>query len=307
MEARGGAGSQGITVDGRELGSYNERVQDAEIDAQADEVRSRAPEGMAGLAKGLAIIELFGSTSSRLSVASAAEGIGVARATARRCLLTLVDLGYVEYDGRYYRPTPRMLRLGSAYLDTSSLPGLADQHLTDARDELGESVSLAVWEHGWSIFVARAEAQRIVKTGVRVGARLPAHCSATGRVLLAALGDDEVREQLATAERERRTPHTLTDPGALLEVVRHVREEGFAISDEELELGMRAIAVPVTDGAGRTVAAMSVSASAARVSAERMRREFVPVLRREASLGRAVPAVVAAVLPAIGCPLVRRC
>jgi IclR family pca regulon transcriptional regulator len=287
MEARGGAGSQGIPVDGRELGSYNERVQDAEIDAQADEVRSRAPEGMAGLAKGLAIIELFGSTSSRLSVASAAEGIGVARATARRCLLTLVDLGYVEYDGRYYRPTPRMLRLGSAYLDTSSLPGLADQHLTDARDELGESVSLAVWEHGWSIFVARAEAQRIVKTGVRVGARLPAHCSATGRVLLAALGDDEVREQLATAERERRTPHTLTDPGALLEVVRHVREEGFAISDEELELGMRAIAVPVTDGAGRTVAAMSVSASAARVSAERMRREFVPVLRREAGrLGR---------------------
>jgi IclR family pca regulon transcriptional regulator len=287
MEARGGAGSQGIPVDGRELGSYNERVQDAEIDAQADEVRSRAPEGMAGLAKGLAIIELFGSTSSRLSVASAAEGIGVARATARRCLLTLVDLGYVEYDGRYYRPTPRMLRLGSAYLDTSSLPGLADQHLTDARDELGESVSLAVWEDGWSIFVARAEAQRIVKTGVRVGARLPAHCSATGRVLLAALGDDEVREQLATAERERRTPHTLTDPGALLEVVRHVREEGFAISDEELELGMRAIAVPVTDGAGRTVAAMSVSASAARVSAERMRREFEPVLRREASrLGR---------------------
>lgn len=287
MEARGWSGSQGIRIDGRELGSYNEHVQDAETDTRADDVRARAPEGMAGLAKGLAIIELFGSTSSRLSVASAAEGIGVARATARRCLLTLVDLGYVEYDGRYYRPTPRMLRLGSAYLDTSSLPGLAEQHLTDARDELAESVSLAVWEQGWSIFVARAEAQRIVKTGVRVGARLPAHCSATGRVLLAALGDDEVRDQLGSAARERRTPHTVTDPDALLEVVRHVREEGFAISDEELELGMRAIAVPVTDGAGRIAAAMSVSASAARVSAERMRREFVPVLRREADrLGR---------------------
>lgn len=249
--------------------------------------RSRSPEGMAGLAKGLAVIELFGSTSSRLSVASAAEGIGVARATARRCLLTLVELGYVEHDGRYFRPTPRMLRLGSTYLDTSTLPGLAQQRLTDARDELGESVSLAVWEDGWSVFVARAEASRIVKTGVRVGARLPVHCSATGRVLLGALDDDRVLEVLGAAERECRTPHTLTDPGALLAVVREARQEGLAISDEELELGMRAIAVPVSDGAGRVVAAMSVSASSARVSAERMRREFGPVLRREAGrLGR---------------------
>jgi IclR family transcriptional regulator, pca regulon regulatory protein len=194
MEARGRCQRQGIRVDGSQLGSCNERVQraerpgpepsesDAEYDAPIEEGRSRAPEGMAGLAKGLAIFELCGSASSRLSVASAAAGIGVARATARRCLLTLVDLGYVEYDGRYYRPTPRMLRLGSAYLDTSSLPGLADQHLVDARDELEESVSLAVWEHGWSIFVAQAEAQRIVKTGVRVGpgsphtARRPGGC-----------------------------------------------------------------------------------------------------------------------------------
>jgi IclR family pca regulon transcriptional regulator len=242
---------------------------------------------MAGLAKGLAIIELFGSSTSRLSVASAAAGIGVARATARRCLLTLVELGYVEHDGRYFRPTPRMLRLGTAYLETSSLPRLAEQHLVDARDELDESVSLAVWEQGCPIFVARAEAQRIVKTGVRVGAHLPAHCSATGRVLLAALSDDEAREQLAGTDRERRTPHTITGVDELLAVIRHVRQEGFAISDEELELGMRAIAVPVVNGANRTVAAMSVSASAARVSAERMRRDFVPVLQREASrLGR---------------------
>jgi len=270
-----------------EVGSYNERMRGAVDDGPAGERPSRAPEGMAGLAKGLAIIELFGSSTSRLSVASAAAGIGVARATARRCLLTLVELGYVEHDGRYFRPTPRMLRLGTAYLETSSLPRLAEQHLVDARDELDESVSLAVWEQGCPIFVARAEAQRIVKTGVRVGAHLPAHCSATGRVLLAALSDDEAREQLAGTDRERRTPHTITGVDELLAVIRHVRQEGFAISDEELELGMRAIAVPVVNGANRTVAAMSVSASAARVSAERMRRDFVPVLQREASrLGR---------------------
>ncbi|RTL61562.1 MAG: IclR family transcriptional regulator [Pseudonocardiaceae bacterium] len=242
---------------------------------------------MAGLAKGLAIIELFGRTSSQLSVASAAEGIGVARATARRCLLTLVELGYVEHDGRYFRPTPRMLRLGGAYLETSTLPGLAQQRLADARDELGESVSLAVREDGWSVFVARAEALRIVMTGVRVGARLPLHCSATGRVLLSAVEDDRVLEILHAAGREPRTPHTLTDPIELLAVVREARQEGLAVSDEELELGMRAIAVPVSDGVGRVVAAMSVSASSARVSAERMRREFGPVLRREAErLGR---------------------
>lgn len=242
---------------------------------------------MAGLAKGLAILELFGTMSSRLSVASAATGTGLARATARRCLLTLVELGYVEHDGRYFRPTPRMLRLGSTYLETSSLPGLAHPHLVDARDELGESVSLATWENGSSIFVARAEAPRIVSTGVRVGARLPAHCSATGRVLLGALNDDAVREHLVGADLDRRTTHTVTDPTDLVDLVCAARTEGLAVSDEELELGMRAIAVPVHNGGGETVAAVSVSASSARVSAERMRREFAPVLRRTAErIGR---------------------
>jgi IclR family pca regulon transcriptional regulator len=239
---------------------------------------------MAGLAKGLAIIELFGRSSSLLSVSAAAEGIGVSRATARRCLLTLAELGYVEHDGRWFRPTPRMLRLGGAYLDTASLPSLAAQHLVAARDALGESASLAVWEHGESAFVARAEARRIVSTGVRVGARLPVHCSATGRVLLAARSAEEIDEFLAGGGRERRTPHTIVGAGELRTVLRIVRDEGFAISDQELELGMRAIAVPVVAGSGETVAAMSVSTASARVSAERMRDEFVPILSEQALL-----------------------
>jgi IclR family pca regulon transcriptional regulator len=210
---------------------------------------------MAGLAKGLAVIEAFGDGSSQLTVAEAARRTDVTRAAARRCLLTLTDLGYLTHDGKFFRPTPRMLRLGGAYLDTASLPVLAQPHLVAARDELGESVSLAVWEEGWSVFVARAEAERIVSTGVRVGARLPAHCSATGRVLPAA--------------------------------VEAVRIDGHATSDEELELGMRAVAVPVTDARGRTVAAMSVSASSARVTADEMHRDFVPVLAGHAArLGR---------------------
>ena len=256
----------------------------SEVGSHNEPSASRAPEGMAGLAKGLAIIELFGRSASQLSVASAAEGIGVARATARRCLLTLVELGYVEHDGRYFHPTPRMLRLGGTYLDTASLPALARPHLVAARDVLGESVSLAVREHEWSTFVARAEADRIVSTGVRVGARLPVHCSATGRVLLAALPDGEAADLLRAETAQRRTPHTVVDPDELLGMLPRIREERLALSDEELELGMRAMAVPVVDCGGRTAAAMSVSVFSARVSAERMRREFAPVLQREADL-----------------------
>ena len=242
---------------------------------------------MAGLAKGLAVIEAFGRTSSQLTVADAARLTDVTRAAARRCLLTLTDLGYLDHDGKYFRPTPRMLRLGSAYLDTASLPAMANPHLVAARDALNESVSLAVWEDGWSVFVARAEVERIVSTGVRIGARLPAHCSATGRVLLAGLRDQEVESYLARGGRERRTVRTVIEPDELTRLVRSARVDGYGTSDEELELGMRAVAVPVHDARGRTVAAMSVSASSARVSAEEMHRDFVPVLAAQsARLGR---------------------
>jgi IclR family pca regulon transcriptional regulator len=242
---------------------------------------------MAGLAKGLAVIEAFGDVSSQLTVAEAARRTGVTRAAARRCLLTLTDLGYLTHDGKFFRPTPRMLRLGGAYLDTASLPVLAQPHLVAARDELAESVSLAVWEDGWSVFVARAEAERIVSTGVRVGARLPAHCSATGRVLLAALDDEGLAAYLARGNRARRTVRTLVAPEDVTAAVQAVRVDGHATSDEELELGMRAVAVPVTDARGRTVAAMSVSASSARVTADELHRDFVPVLAGHAArLGR---------------------
>ncbi|NMH90737.1 helix-turn-helix domain-containing protein [Pseudonocardia bannensis] len=242
---------------------------------------------MAGLAKGLAVIEAFGETSSQLTVAEAARLTDVTRAAARRCLLTLTELGYLTHDGKYFRPTPRMLRLGGAYLDTASLPALAQPHLVAARDALAESVSLAVWEDGWSVFVARAEAERIVSTGVRVGARLPGHCSATGRVLLAELPDEAVAGFLTRSRPERRTAKTLVDPAEITRAVEAARADGFAMSDEELELGMRAMAVPVLDTRGRTVAAMSVSASSARVTVEEMRRDFLPVLLDQATrLGR---------------------
>lgn len=233
---------------------------------------------MAGLAKGLAVIEAFSATSSRLTVSEAARITDVTRAAARRCLLTLTELGYLSHDGKHFRPTPRMLRLGGAYLEAAPLPALAQPHLVAARDQLAESVSLAVWQDGWSLFVARAETERLIATGVRVGARLPAHCSATGKVLLAGLPDEELTAYLAQGGWPRRTPRTLTTAEQITAAVAAAAEDGFALSDEELELGMRAVAVPVRDTRGRTVAAMSASTHTARISVEQLRERFLPVL-----------------------------
>jgi IclR family transcriptional regulator, pca regulon regulatory protein len=242
---------------------------------------------MAGLRKGLAVIEAFGPGVARVSVSEAADATGITRAAARRCLLTLTELGYLVHDGKYFRPTPRMLRLGAAYLEADPLPVLAQPHLTAAREILHESVSLAVLEDGWAVFVARAEAQHIVSTGVRLGARLPAYCSATGRVLLAGLRDEQLRDYLDTCRPEPRTPKTPVEIAEITRIVERSRADGVAVTDEELDWGVRSLAVPVVDTKGRTRAAMSVSASTARVSIAEILEQFQPVLAENAArLGR---------------------
>lgn len=239
---------------------------------------------MAGLAKGLMILEAFAPERSALSVADAARCTGVTRAAARRCLLTLTALGYLVQEGRVFHPLPRLMRLGGAYLGTSPLPEAARPVLIAARDALEESVSLAVLEDGHAAFIARAEARRIVETGVKVGARLPLWCSATGRMLLAGEPEETVRAVLAAARLERRTPRTLVTMDDILGAVATARAHSVAICDEELELGLRAMAVPVRDPAGRTAAVMSVSTSSARVRLSEMRETMLPVLRHHAAM-----------------------
>ncbi|MET8517901.1 IclR family transcriptional regulator domain-containing protein [Streptomyces sp. NPDC005134] len=249
--------------------------------------RPRAPEGMAGLAKGLAVIETFGQLHTQLTVTDAACAAGLTRATARRCLLTLTDLGYLTHDGKYFRPTPRMARLGGSYTRTDPLPRLAQPHLVSARQTLGESVSLAVLDDGMSVFVARAETERVVSAGVRIGVRLPACSSATGRVLLAALPEDELDTYLAGCRPEPRTEKSLVDVEEIRRRVELARTEDVAVTDEELELGMRSMATPVKDAQGTTRAALSVSAFTARISLEDMREQFLPVLKEHAErIGR---------------------
>lgn len=233
---------------------------------------------MGGLAKGLAIIEMFARGHEQMTVAEAARGSATTRAAARRCLLTLVQLGYLDHDGKFFTPRPRLRRLGGRTSAGSSLAELAQPILADICDRLDEPISLAVLDNGQSLFIARAEATRIVSTGVRLGGRLPAWCSATGRILLGALDDDEIDAYLAVTVRTPRTPHTVTDAAAIVAAIAAARHTGICCSDEELELGMRSMAVAVADPRGEIVAALSLSTSSARVSLETMQTDYAPHL-----------------------------
>jgi len=244
-------------------------------------------EGMGGLAKGLAIAECFGPERSRLTITEAATLTGQTPAAARRCMRTLESLGYLTYDGKFFRPTPRFVRLATAYTEADPLPRLAAPILAELRDRLDESASLAVLDEDDALFIARAEADHLVSTGLRVGGRLPAPLSAAGRVLLGALDARAVREAVERGLRGRMTSKALATPARVASEIRAAAERGYALTDEEVEIGLRAVAVPVADASGRIVAAMSVSALSARASVDRMSAEFVPELReRAARLGR---------------------
>jgi IclR family transcriptional regulator, pca regulon regulatory protein len=238
----------------------------------------RSSEGMGGLAKGLAIIEAL-TTHGVLSVSDAARASSITRAAARRCLITLTELGYVEHSGREFRPLPRLRRLGGATTKRDQIARLAEPFLARARDELAESVSLAVLDKDASLFIARAEAEHIVSTGVRVGANLPAYCSATGRVLLSQFSDDEIMKRIGRKPLRSRTTRTITKISLLLAEIQAVRKRAYAISDEELELGMRSLAVPVINENHETIAAISVSAASARVRVADLRSDFLPILQ----------------------------
>jgi IclR family pca regulon transcriptional regulator len=262
-------------------------IEDGELSPSPDGLPSpRAPEGIAGLAKGLAVIEAFGVGRPHMTVADAARAANITRAAARRCLLTLTELGYLQHDGKRFSPTPRLLRLGSPFLDSTPLPQLAQPLLAEIRDQVQESFSLSVLDDGAVLFLARADPPRITAMGIPVGARLPAYCSASGRVLLAALSDEGVEEYLSSCRLDRRTPKTQVDPGRIAALVRQTREEGVAVSDEELELGLLAMATPVKNSRGETLGAVAVSTSAARVTAEELRRvALVPIMECAARLG----------------------
>jgi IclR family pca regulon transcriptional regulator len=239
---------------------------------------ARPSEGMGGLAKGLAIIEAL-ATHGVQNSADAGRASHSTRAAARRCLLTLVELGYVERIGREFRPLPRLRNLGRGSNLRERLTEESRPILARGRDQLNESLSLAVPDGDSVLFIARAEAEQIISTGVRIGARLPAYCSATGRVLLSGLDDKEIRAIVGKKAFPQRTAKTLTKPADIVNEVLSVREAGYSVSDEEIEIGMRSLAVPVHDHDGKLVAAMSVSVYSARVSRQALIKILLPVVQ----------------------------
>ena len=240
---------------------------------------------LGGFAKGLKVIEAFGAASPRRSIADIAAATGLDRATARRCLLTLVELGYARYDGKHFELTPRVLRLGHAYLSATPLPRLIQPHLDVLSEEVGQSASASVLEDTEIVYIARAAQKRVMSINLTPGSRLPAWCASMGRVLLAALPESEAHAILERSDISALTARTQTDRKALLDELARVREQGYALVDQELELGLCSIAVPLVDARGRVVAALNIGASAAQVAASDMPALYLPALRRVQALG----------------------
>lgn len=232
-----------------------------------------------GLAKGLAVIEVFDAAHARLSITDVAELTGLERATARRCLLTLTSLGYASYDGKFFMLTPRVLRLGHSYLAATPLPGIIQPFLERLTAATGESASASVLDGTDILYIARASLRRVMSINLSPGTRLPAYCSSMGRVLLAAMPPASARSLLERSDRPATTPKTKTDLPALMDELALVARQGYAVIDEELELGLRSIALPLVNTRGETVAALNIGAQAARIGVDAMVAQYLPQMR----------------------------
>ncbi len=211
------------------------------------------------LARGFAVIKSFDAQHPRQTLSEVARGADLNRATARRFLYTLATLGYVRTDGREFSLTPRVLQLGYAFLSGMPLPEIAEPYLKDLSRDVGESTSASVLDGEDIVYVARVSTRRIMTVAIKVGTRFPAYATSMGRVLLAYLPSDELENYLTRVELRPLTVRTVTEPGQLREVLATVRQQGWAMVDQELEPGLRSIAVPLRGRAGDVVAAVNVS------------------------------------------------
>lgn len=234
---------------------------------------------MGGLAKGLAVIETFTADTPRQSIAEVSAASGLDRATARRCLLTLAHLGYADYDGKFFTLTPRVLRLGTACLATMPLPQMVQPWLDKLSETLGESSSVSILDGDEIVYIARASQRKVMSISLMPGSRLPAFCTSMGRVLLAALPETEVELLLAARPLQSRTEFTVTKPAAVMQRIAQVRAKGFAVIDQEVEIGLRSIAVPILDARGRVVAALNLGLPARAEKAQALESRYLPALR----------------------------
>ena len=250
----------------------------------------RDPNLVGGFLKGLSVIEAFDSDTSRLAIADVSKATGLDRATCRRLLLTLVHAGYAQFDGKFFSLAPSVLRLGYAYIRSASLPNTVQPFVEKLSREIEESCSGAILEGDHIVYIARASQRRVMSINLGVGSKVPAYCSSMGRVLLASLESETARQTLSAADRPRVTPKTRIAVRDIMAELDQVRRQGYALVDEELELGLRSIAVPIRNMRNEVVAAMNVGTQSARVAVERMINEFLPPMQQTAaSISRVLP------------------
>jgi IclR family pca regulon transcriptional regulator len=243
---------------------------------------ARNPEFVQSLERGLAVIRAFGPRREDMTLSEVAREAGLTRAAARRFLLTLVALGYVRSDGRKFSLRPRVLELGYSYLSGMTLPEVAQYHMEELVSRVHESSSVSVLDGTDVVYIVRVPTQRIMTIAIAVGTRFPAYATSMGRVLLAACNEEELGQYLSGARFEAFTRRTVVKRDQFLEILASVRAQGYAAVDQELEDGLRSVAVPLRDASGAALAAINISAHAPRVSMEALIDQILPQLRETA-------------------------
>jgi IclR family pca regulon transcriptional regulator len=235
-------------------------------------------EHVRSLARGIAVLRSFSAQAPRQTLADVARATGLTRATARRLLLTLVDLGYARTDGKHFELTPRVLDIGYSFVASLNLNEIVQPYLEALSEQLGESTSVSVLDDTDIIYIARVPTKRIMTVAIGLGSRFPAYQTSMGRVLLAELDDDEIADVFDRSRRDAVTERTVRDLDGLLAAVRTVRDQGWSMVDQELELGVRSIAAPIHNATGCTVAAVNVSTQVGRTDLDVLIDDFVPAL-----------------------------
>lgn len=239
------------------------------------------PDFVRALARGLSVLECFDAQHGAMTLAEIADRIGLTRGSTRRLLLTLQHLGFVGTDGTQFFPRSRVLKLGFGYLSGLPVWNAARTYLAEIARQTNESCSVAVLDGSDIVYVARQPAKRLINDYIPIGTRFPAHSTSMGKVLLAGLSDAQLATMLSADELPRMTPNTITSPAEVRREILRTRERGWAINDEEIEIGLRSIAVPIRDRTAVTCASVNISAPAARVPVEQL-IDWLPALQRAA-------------------------
>lgn len=254
-----------------------------QLPSAALEVYTGDPNFMASLARGLLVIQAFTPQTPQMTISQISVRTGLSRAAVRRCLYTLSKLGFAgAEDGQRYSLRPKMLTLANTYTATSTLASAAQPILERMSAALGESFSVATLDGEDIVYIARTTVTRVMSVDLHIGSRLPAFCTSMGRVLLAYLPQDQLEQYLQRATFTQYTPRTMTSPDKLRLALRNVRRNGYALCDQELEIGLRSLAVPVYAPNGRVVATVNLSGNAPRMPMLDMQTRFLPHLRAAA-------------------------